>query len=675
MSFEIKTKNSFSVPVKRVSKTSSPVDFYSDKKQMELKCTFKGWPRPRVVWSNPKNKQIINGSEGFYISEQLDEEDTLTSLLRNPDIQENQAGAYKCTGMNNITSCSTEKSGIIDLIYGFSVQKVDKTSSSVDYYPNTTEMELKCTFKGWPRPRVVWYNPDKKQIINGSEGFYISEQLDREDTLTSLLRNPDIQEKHAGAYKCTGMNTITGWSTELSAYIDLHYRCLLPKAPQITSLEVSKKAYLNVRLKCRVGVSPSDCDDNSLQWYFNNSSVKLKSGEKYVIQERKTNTKCKKDFILKIVNATDADKGEYKCRYVCNFGYSRSSTIQLKVFPGFLPKAPQRFSPTVSVEAYFNISLECEVGVRPSDCWDNSLGWYFNNNSGKIVKSEKYDIQERRTNTRCKKDFILTIFNVTEADEGKYKCHWLCDEYDPSFSRSSIIKLKVFPPSEEDSSTPSSQNNINSTSTAPADTGAVAVAVATAHDNNKSAGHWITATAILTSGFGLVLIVLTAYHFISKKFGKGYRACKHDFEKGVKSHQLFVSYSSKDMAWINENLIPILENKKISYSIHTRDFELGLPIVQNMADSVYGSRKVLIVLSDNYLASNFCREELHMAVQREADSRDSSLILVAIDKLKKKKLPGALRNKHLLDFEKLKIKQDWEKKLLNVVAGPGAKVA
>ena len=110
---------------------------------------------------------------------------------------------------------------------------------------------------------------------------------------------------------------------------------LLPKAPQITSLEVSKKAYFNITLKCRVGVSPSNCDYNSLQWYFNNSSVKLKSGEKYDIQERKTNTKCKKDFILTIVNATDADKGEYKCRHVCNFGYSRSSTIQLlKVFPG-----------------------------------------------------------------------------------------------------------------------------------------------------------------------------------------------------------------------------------------------------------------------------------------------------------------------------------------------------
>ena len=39
-----------------------------------------------------------------------------------------------------------------------------------------------------------------------------------------------------------------------------------------------------------------------------------------------------------------------------------------------------------------------------------------------------------------------------------------------------------------------------------------------------------------------------------------------------------------------------------------------------MADSVYSSRKVLIVLSDNYFASSFCREELHMAVKREKDA-------------------------------------------------------
>ena len=86
-------------------------------------------------------------------------------------------------------------------------------------------MELKCTFKGWPRPRVAWYNPVGELIINGSESFYLYEQLFGEDTLSSVLRNPNIQEKHAGAYKCTGMNNITGLSTKKYGYIDLNYRC------------------------------------------------------------------------------------------------------------------------------------------------------------------------------------------------------------------------------------------------------------------------------------------------------------------------------------------------------------------------------------------------------------------------------------------------------------------
>ena len=132
-------------------------------------------------------------------------------------------------------------------------------------------------------------------------------------------------------------------------------------------------------------------------------------------------------------------------------------------------------------------------------------------------------------------------------------------------------------------------------------------------------------------------------------------------------NRLFISYSSKDFGWVTDNLISILEKHSIDYSIHSRDFELGRPIVQNMADSVYGSRQVLIVLSENYLASNFCREELHMAAQRGLEVGDSSLILVKINDLKKKKLPTALRKKRLLDFEKHRKKQDWEEKILHEI--------
>ena len=119
---------------------------------------------------------------------------------------------------------------------------------------------------------------------------------------------------------------------------------------------------------------------------------------------------------------------------------------------GFWPGAPHISSPEVSVTANTNVSLKCLVGVSPSVCWDNSLDWYFSNSTTRLKSGEKYNIQERRTNTRCKKEFIITIVNVTYADEGKYKCQWLCDEYDLSFSESSTIQLKVFP-------TPTGMNN------------------------------------------------------------------------------------------------------------------------------------------------------------------------------------------------------------------------
>ena len=103
--------------------------------------------------------------------------------------------------------------------------------------------------------------------------------------------------------------------------------------------------------------------------------------------------------------------------------------------------------------AYSNVSLKCLAFVSPSDCYENSLQWYFNNSSGELKSGEKYHIQERKTNTRCIIDFILTIVNVTEADEGKYECQWLCEKDSSSFSKSSIIQLTVHPP-EEGTNTP-----------------------------------------------------------------------------------------------------------------------------------------------------------------------------------------------------------------------------
>ena len=61
-----------------------------------------------------------------------------------------------------------------------------------------------------------------------------------------------------------------------------------------------------------------------------------------------------------------------------------------------------------------------------------------------LKSGEKYEIQERKTKTKCRTDFMITIFNVTYADEGMYSCDWFCNKDDPwSVFRSSTIQLKV----------------------------------------------------------------------------------------------------------------------------------------------------------------------------------------------------------------------------------------
>ncbi|KAM7426336.1 hypothetical protein ABFA07_022367 [Porites harrisoni] len=98
-----------------------------------------------------------------------------------------------------------------------------------------------------------------------------------------------------------------------------------------------------------------------------------------------------------------------------------------------------------------------------------------------------YDIQERRTNSRCKKDFILTIANVTDDDEGKYKCQWICDKDDPSYLNStSFIQLNVFPFSTE----PTTETTTgNTTSLAPPSD----------HDIGSKKQHFFITQTLVTS--------------------------------------------------------------------------------------------------------------------------------------------------------------------------------
>ena len=80
-------------------------------------------------------------------------------------------------------------------------------------------------------------------------------------------------------------------------------------------------------------------------------------------------------------------------------------------------------------------------------------------------------------------------------------------------------------------------------------------------------------------------------------------------------YDAFVSYSSADgdRQWVHLQLVKELEEKYgFRLCVHQRDFRAGPPIVDNITKAIQSSRKVLVVMSNSFLKSDWCIEEVHM---------------------------------------------------------------
>jgi hypothetical protein len=70
-------------------------------------------------------------------------------------------------------------------------------------------------------------------------------------------------------------------------------------------------------------------------------------------------------------------------------------------------------------------------------------------------------------------------------------------------------------------------------------------------------------------------------------------------------YDAFISYSHRDSAWVSNVLLPRLEGEGLRVCIDTRDFEVGVPSLVNMENAVEHSRKTLLVLTPNWVASQW----------------------------------------------------------------------
>lgn len=173
--------------------------------------------------------------------------------------------------------------------------------------------------------------------------------------------------------------------------------------------------------------------------------------------------------------------------------------------------------------------------------------------------------------------------------------------------------------------------------------------------NQQPIEDYVPLVIATLSGF-LFIIVVTLVIFVFRqemrvwfhsRFGIRlfYRATDCDKTERDKLFDAFISYSSKDEAFVSEELAPLLEHGDPSYKLclHYRDFPVGAYIADTIVQAVESSRRTIMVLSENFIKSEWCRFEFKSAHHQVLRDRRRRLIVILLGEVPHKDLDPDIR--------------------------------
>ena len=103
------------------------------------------------------------------------------------------------------------------------------------------------------------------------------------------------------------------------------------------------------------------------------------------------------------------------------------------------------------------------------------------------------------------------------------------------------------------------------------------------------------------------------------------------FSLGDHSYDVFLSFAQEDEEIVEKKIKIPLENNDYRVLWHHSDFIGGVAINENMREAVNKSRVTITVLSEHFLASDFCKAEMRFALMKGTDTHSKCLIPVLID--------------------------------------------
>ena len=164
---------------------------------------------------------------------------------------------------------------------------------------------------------------------------------------------------------------------------------------------------------------------------------------------------------------------------------------------------------------------------------------------------------------------------------------------------------------------------------------------------------FVNLTLILTVIFTVVLVIVITI-FIGYVFRYYISLCMfvhcgwrffYNYTQEKTVYDVFISYSSLDSDWVIDQLVNPLEGMDPPYNLclHERDFQVGIPICDNITKAIEGSKCTLVVVSRNWLDSDWCQFEFRVAHCLATVEKKMRLLVILKEEIPDDKIEGDLQ--------------------------------
>ena len=140
----------------------------------------------------------------------------------------------------------------------------------------------------------------------------------------------------------------------------------------------------------------------------------------------------------------------------------------------------------------------------------------------------------------------------------------------------------------------------------------------------------------------VVLLLIRTFRFKLYKYTKIHPFDRDECRGEDMDYDVFVACSSKDEEEAKD-IINLLENEGCKVCYHETDFIPGVLISENITLAIERSKRMLCLLTRNFIESHYCMEEFRMAYQRNIERGKKRMVLLMIGQIQDSKMMTSKR--------------------------------